>query len=263
MGLFSALLACSSYSEPYTYGQNAAQGLSWVMSEVLPQHTGLTVSGVIYRYTVTKDTADYMLVHVSNREKDGTGFVFRETDDWSGLPGSTINKAVPVDHIPISRWGDGSIDVEGRGTVSNASVTYTYRIDECFTPVAGCPNYKPEVPEINYEIYNATDDQYVKDALKPTDSPKTVEPDKISTEERKKKALSTADYALTVQQQAVLTAMASIDLSSYYAKTIQGGVYKESVALKDKKLPDSRLGLRNNFAQQVLHNRMVDSQWRQ
>ena len=48
----------------------------------------------------------------------------------------------------------------------------------------------------------------------------------------------------------------------YYAADIDGGVYKEIVVLPAKDIPDNKRGLRNGLAQQVLHERMVQSQYK-
>ena len=80
-----------SYSEsiaPY-YGTTpnaAAGGNSWSMNNVLPSGVpGLDIDLVIYQYTPIKETQDDMIVHIQNENANGTGYVFRESDDWSGL----------------------------------------------------------------------------------------------------------------------------------------------------------------------------------
>ena len=55
------------------------------MQNILPQQAGLTVGNVIYKYTAVKNEQDDMLVHVQNEDALGDGYIFRETDDWSGL----------------------------------------------------------------------------------------------------------------------------------------------------------------------------------
>ena len=60
------------------------------MQNILPQQAGLTVGNVIYRYTAVKNIDDDMLVHVQNENALGTGYIFRETDDWSGLEGLSL-----------------------------------------------------------------------------------------------------------------------------------------------------------------------------
>ena len=94
------------------------------MTNVLPQQAGLQVSNVIYQYTAIKDPDSDMLVHVQNENAQGDGYIFRETDDWSQLPGNTINKIIPVADLPIQLWGNGSIEVEGDGSVTDPTVAY-------------------------------------------------------------------------------------------------------------------------------------------
>ena len=53
----------------------------------------------------------------------------------------------------------------------------------------------------------------------------------------------------------------SVNVQSYYDNKIKGGVYKETVSLKDKHLPDNKKGKRLGLAQQVLHNEMVEMQY--
>ena len=96
-----ALLVCScySYSNDTVYGSTsnaAANGYRWVMTNVLPQQLGLTVGNVIYQYTTVKNTDDDMVVSVQNENARGEGYIFRSVDDWSGLPGNSINKVVPA-----------------------------------------------------------------------------------------------------------------------------------------------------------------------
>ena len=101
-----ALLVCSSYSyseEVFGSTTNAASaGYNWVMTNLLPAQAGLQVNGVVYRYTAVKNTDDDMVVHVQNENARGAGYIFRSSDDWSGLPGNTINKVVPVNNVDIS-----------------------------------------------------------------------------------------------------------------------------------------------------------------
>lgn len=253
---FWALWASYCYSEPYTYGytENAAKsGLTWDMA--LPKETGLVVNNVIYQYTTVKNPDDQMLVHVQNLNAKGSGYIFRQTDDWSGRPSNTISKVVPVDNIPIQYWGKGSIQVDGRGTVEKANVVYSYRIDECFDPKPGCPGYVPKIPDVSY---NALDDDAVKQSMLKTEVRKYE--DKVNTV--KERAIKEAKDADSDAQKSLLEALnASVSITAYYSRKIDGGVYKDTVALKDSKLPESRIGLRNGLAQQLLHTKMVDMQF--
>ena len=256
------LLAGYSYSESvytYDYTKNAAEnGLSWSMDNLIPDGI-VDINGVIYRYTTVKNTSDDMKVHVQNKNAIGAGYIFRETDDWSGLPSGTINKVVPLNNIPLEYFGEGSIDVEGTGSVINQFVQYSYRIQ----PLEEVPQDLPLIPEDQpIEIYNALDDESLK-----SEEYKAKYSDEQKEEERKEKAKKAASKAVgigsTAAQQAMMAALTSAtNISSYYAKAIDGGVYKENVNLEDKKLPENKRGLRNGLAQQIMHDRMVMEQYK-
>lgn len=278
------MLVYSSYSyssdTDIVYGttQNAAaDSLQWSMSRVLPQQTGLIVSGVVYRYTTEKNPDDDLVVHVQNENARGEGYIFRSSDDWSGIPGNTINKAVPVNNIDISYWGDGSIVTEGFGTVKNPSVIYTYQFDPCFDPQSrpDCPGYKDpfDLEFVDIEVVDPLDDDLIQDEL---DRKASLDKDDQEDRDRKKmkskkklddrleKVLGIVNTTLlaadAVAKHAELLALAQIP-ASYTSTTISGGTYEETTVLKDKKLPENRNGLRNNLAQQLKHQEMIDLQY--
>lgn len=265
LALSSALSAGYSYSEPvytYDYTKNAAQNsLTWSMDGLIPEGI-VDINGVVYRYTTEKNVTDDMLVHVQNENAIDGGYIFRETDDWSGLPGGTINKVVPLNNIPLEYFGDGSIEVEGKGTVTNQTVKYSYRLQPLEAVEAvDTLDFIPEVPE--YSIYNALEDEN----LKSEQADVTYNDEEESQEERKNKARRATEKAIgignTAAQQAMMLALTTaVDITSYYNTSIQGGVYTDSMELLDKELPENRRGLRNGLAQQIMHNRMVDSQYR-
>ena len=280
LALLLAYLPSYSFSSEVVYGstQNAAFfGLNWVMSNVLPQQAGLEVGSVIYQYTAVKNESADMLVHVQNENALGDGYIFRETDDWSGLPGNTINKIVRVNNIPIGFWGDGSIEVEGDGSVVNPNVIYTYKYDPCFDAQSdpSCPGYIPPIPDPPPpppEVYNALNDEAVKEATEETDPELYDRDNRRRREERSEegkrleRGLAAAENALNISSELAQDFM--IDLlanearfNPYFVQTIPGGVYTEAVALPVKDIPDNRRGLRNNLAQQLLHEQMVESQY--
>lgn len=266
LSLAAVLLGLSfsySYSDTvYGVTNNAAEtGLTWDMNNVLPTQGGLIVNGVIYNYTVEKEVEDPFKVHVQNENATGDGYVFRETDDWSGLPSGSINKFIPIDNIPKEYWGKGSIEVEGKGKVKNQVVMYNYRIDTA-EQLEEVPDFIPEVPVI--DVYNVLDDDTVKQKEVDRDLYTEEQKDK---EERLEKAKKAANKAIgignTAAQQAMFQALSiGTNINSYYAVSIEGGTYRDSVSLEDTKLPENKRGLRNGFAQQVLHTKMVDMQWR-
>ena len=275
------LLAYSSYSYSDTvYGSTsnaASAGYTWVMTNILPQQAGLTVGNVVYRYTAVKNTDDDMVVHIQNDNARDEGYIFRSSDDWSGLPGNTINKIVPADNVDISYWGDGSIQVDGFGTVEDASVRYTYQYDPCFDPQSrpDCPGYIAPVDYSLEALVYEEDQQYIQDEL---DRKKTLQNEEEQEEANRKAMLAKkrreSDERLEVllgivntdelsQEQLIkhgqLTAMNM--LSSSYYTAIPGGTYQETIKLIDGKLPDSKKGLRVNLATQILHQKMVDLQY--
>ena len=66
---------------------------------MLPDIPGIDINGLLYRYTTVKRPEDDMKVHVGNKNADGNGYIFKETDDWSGVPGNTIVKSFPLANI--------------------------------------------------------------------------------------------------------------------------------------------------------------------
>jgi hypothetical protein len=276
------LLVCSSYSYSDTvYGSTsnaATNGYNWVMTNILPQQAGLTVGNVVYRYTTIKNTSDDMVVHVQNENALGEGYIFRSSDDWSGLPGNTINKVVPVNNIDISYWGNGSIQVDGFGTVEDASVIYTYQYDPCFDPQTdpACPGYIAPVDYSLEALVYEEDQRYIQDEL---DRKKTILDDEEEQEEADRKAILAKKRKESDERLEVLLGIVNTDalsqeqlikhgqltatnsLSSSYYTAIPGGTYQETIALIDSKLPDAKKGLRVNLATQILHQKMVDLQY--
>ena len=281
MGLVALFWACYSLSN-YIYGttNNAVNnGLSWGMPDLFPESNSLSINGVFYQYTPVKNKADDMLVHVQNKKANGSGYVFRETDDWSGRTGGIpINKVIGVANVPQELWGDGSIEIEGTGTVADASVVYSYKYDNsCATPLSSpsCPGYADAIlktlPTQTVDVYDALEDANVKDVL----DDKTVLADKEKDEEqeeveedndRLEKALSAVDnnvlLANAVAQAQMMDALAlAINIESYYIKDLEGGTYEDTQTLTSEQMPDNKKGARVGLAQQVKHNQMVDMQY--
>ena len=270
MVLSAVFLAPPSYSE-YVFGtsNNAALGGSpWSMSSSLfpvPALEGVDINGVFYRYTAVKQKNDPYIVSIQNQDTDTGGYIFRETDDWSGGSGGTIQKFVPVPYSPVGRWGTGSIEEVGVGSVEDATVLYSYRYDPSRMQQSQEAYDFSDIP-----TYDALSDGYVLATLEPTD-PELYEDkvDKDKDEEEKDDRLETAlaarDNALTlantVTQSQLLYAMnTATNLNSYYAAQISGGIYKETIVLQDKNIPDNRRAFRS-LGQQKLHTDMVNQQY--
>jgi len=78
--------------------------------------------------------------------------------------------------------------------------------------------------------------------------------------------LTASNNALTmlrVQGQAEIINAINLqtDLAMYYNSTINGGRYGDVKTLTDANLPDNSKALRNNLAQQLLHEQMVQMQY--
>jgi hypothetical protein len=286
-----ALLVCSSYSysslaQEAVYGTtaNAARdnAYNWVMTNVLPQQLGLSVNSVIYRYTTDKITEDDMLVHVQNENARGTGYIFRETDDWSGLPGNTINKIVPVNMIDISYWGRGSIEIEGNGTVSDAGVYYSYQYIPCEDPQsdATCPGYVDPTGASLVEQAIAVDtssEEYIQNELDRKANLKAQKEEEDREERQRvakekeediKESLETLlglDLGASLQREQDTLLHNALVATNYlprsYFMAIKGGEYPDAEPLKDSKLPDSKRGLSVGLASELKHKQLVDLQY--
>ena len=272
------LLPSYSYSEPYTYGATsnvASNALSWAMDSLLPSIGGVDINGLLYRYTTVKDPDADMKVHVGNHNASGDGYTFRETDDWSGVPGNTIVKSFPLSNIPASQWGTGFVEVEGEGTVKDAVVIYNYRLDKCYDPQSDptCAGYvkpMPVLPEVI--IYNALEDDAVLDTLEADefkydeDGELILDEDEEEEETRIEMGLTASANALTLfkrqnQSDIILAINKQTNINMYYNAKINGGTLNDAAGLKDGTIPDNKKALRNNLAQQVLHEKMVDMQY--
>ena len=286
--LLTVVLVCLpsySYSEsitPYfgTTGNAASVGNTWSMDNVLPTPPGLDINGVFYKYTPQKETEADMKVHIGNENANGVGYLWRETDDWSGAQGGIeIRKVIGIANVPRELWGDGSIEVEGEGTVEDATVIYSYKVDPCYDPQfsPSCPGYQLQLPDtetVDIDLYDATADDAVIIATAETDSDiyedeEESEQDEESEEEKEmrlEKALAAVDelalFNDAFAQNLLLDALNNaIQMNAYYAAQLRGGEYKETVVLVDKELPENKKGLRNGLAQQILHEEMISMQY--
>jgi len=254
--------ACSSSDPIYGYSNNAAAGgHSWAMSEsvlgVAPT-SGLDISGVIYRYTAVKERPDPFTVTIQNENAIDGGYIFRETDDWSGRTGQTIVKSVPVGYVPIKYWGDGEIVTTGVGSVEDPQVVYTYRYIEP----------EPVLPDLPVYTYDALEDPAVLTATAETDrelyeDEEAKKDDKDEEDKDMEKALAALQSGLemAVGQTGMLAQMNPVTMTQYYAATIPGGVYKETVILQGGEIKGNKRAFRS-MANDRLHTEMVREQYR-
>jgi hypothetical protein len=133
----------------------------------------------------------------------------------------------------------------------------------------------PNISEFDVStIYDGTKDarqdnitiEQDKENLENNEEDKEEALEEIKRKYRLEKAMSVIDKNALVAESSRLdliaaSASAAFERQGYYSAVIPGGVYKDSVILVDKKLPDARAGLRNGLAQQLLHQKMVDMQF--
>jgi hypothetical protein len=274
----SVLFSSYSYSDTaYGVSGNAAiDGYTWVMTNVLPEYTGLAVNGVVYQYTTVKNTEDDMVVSVYNETSDGNGYIFRNTDDWSGVPSNTIRRLIPIGYLPREEWGNGGIDVQGNGEVVDPSVIYTYRYDDtCVVdPQAkSCPGYvQPELPEEEeYEVqaYDAIQDEMDREQTFRDEDQERQDFERMKDKEKKKATMQELEALLgslvlndlQAGSNALHAQLTSLNyLTPAYERFIPDPGYEETIVLEDAELPDNDR-VRRNFAQDRLHQQMVNSQY--
>lgn len=251
------------------------------MAPLLPPQTGLTVGDVFYRYTIDKDPTTDSQVHIQNQDAINGGLLYQNTDDWSGLPGNTIVNRFSLPDIPLEYFGDGSIEVEGDGTISDPTVIYSYTYDTCTDPLSdpSCPGYEYMQYQylldndlLNNEVVvsNPLEDEYVQAALNQEVERDEEELERQEEEEEEDEdlqdALAIADNAIAIAEGAAnlatLSATANLNqFNSYLQSSIPGGVYDDTLQFEPKEIPENRQALRVGLAQQLLHEEMVDSQY--
>lgn len=273
------LLPLCSFSNSYIFGYtgNAAfGGNTWSMTTPVLGVTvqeGLDVSGVIYSYKPIKEKADDFTVTVQNENAAGDGYIFQDTEDFSGKSAINIRKVLALPYTPIEQFGKGSIATTGTGSIEDASVIYMYRFDACRNPQndPSCPDYIPPLPP-KIKVYDALDDESVKLASKETDKDliDDDEDSKQSNEEEKEKdrletMLGIAANAFTIAngatQSSLINTMNFLSMDNYYLARIPTQIYKEPLVLKDQGMSDNRKVLRS-LSNDRLHQTMIEEQYK-
>lgn len=274
-----------SYSFDYTFGVSnnaAAFGNTWSMT---PKYLGangvdgMEINGIIYQYTAVKDKDDDFTVTVQN-EKEGGGYVFKDTEDWSQKYGMTIRKAFALPYTPLATFKEdgGAIVTTGTGNVENAQVVYLHRFNRCFDPQSdpNCTGYVTPLPPKppKFDLYDALDDEFVEEATKETDQ-ELIDKDDEEVEESEEKEeeeenlqtlLAVGENPLTMgeefSQSSIIAQMnAALDISSYYKARIPSIVYNERLVMKQQKSLGNSKRILRSLAQDQLHNQMVEAQY--
>lgn len=256
-------------------------GYTWSMPDLFPDAAGVTVNGVIFKYTIDKDPSADATVNIRNEDAEGTGYIYERNDNWDGLPGSSMVGFDPIMGVPLSRFGDGSISVDGEGTLTEANVRYSYVYDICTNPLAdaSCPGYEDALakylndlgltgqePDLNDPFYDEwVQSQLDQEADVPDEEAPSEEPAEEEEEETLEEALgienNMAELVGAGNQAEVMAALSALpSFDPYYSVTIQGGQYDEVIELQDAEINDNRRALRS-LASDKLHQDMVRSQY--
>ena len=285
----------ASYSYCYsdtTYAStnNAAQnGLRWALTNILPDFSQpfmtIEINGLNYQYTMVKEKDADATVTLSHDDLANPGDkIFENKDDWSQLHGGTIRKFFRFGYTNANRWGEGSLEIEGEGSIEDPYVIYNYKmvidetLEKCYlTPLADpiCPGYDDalsdyisnlQAPEVDDPFY----DEWVQANLaEEAEKPKEEEIEEVE-EEKEEESLeeqlggeSLEAMVDTSEQASILAELAQTPkLDQYYATSLQGGVYEETLVLPSTNYPDNRRALRN-LASDANHKTMVRSQYEQ
>ena len=157
------------------------------------------------------------------------------------------------------------------------SVVYTYRYDDkCIVDPQSdpnCPGYRdielPEVPEYEVTADDVLQDELEREQVFREEDQERRDFEKMKDKEKKKLRLKELEALLgTVvlndlqgPSEIIHNQMVSLNyLSPQYDAIIPDTVYEETVVLEDAKLPDNDR-VRRNFAQDALHQQMIDSQY--
>lgn len=249
------------------------------MTNVLPSGAGVTVGGVIYRYTLTKIPGSDPLLSVTIRNKNAidNGYIFSETDEWP--ESGTINKIVPLPDIAKQYFGDGEIITnQDGGIISDPNVVYNYKYDTCFEPLSS-----PECPGFDDALYDWLKLNGYLDGVEPIDpygtdavqnaldndldldeNDKYKEDNNQDADEDKRRKLIADESALMAEAAALQAAFESLAMmpsfNQYYEASIEGGQYDEVVNLQDGFLPDNPRAMRS-LATDKKFNEIVRSQY--
>tara|TARA_R110000868_G_scaffold88616_1_gene246993 strand:- start:402 stop:1151 length:750 start_codon:yes stop_codon:yes gene_type:complete len=237
---------------------------------------GMDILGVIYQYTAVKDKADDFVVTVGNEDLDGN-YLWEDTEDWSNKYGMRIRKVVTLPYLPIAKFGKGKIATTGTGTIEDANVIYMYRFDACFDPQSdpSCAGYVKPIPKVpKIIIYDALEDDNVKDATKETDRELLEETEEEINEDEEKDeddmrlemALASSTNALTIAneltQGSVVRAMnTATNITNYYVADISGGAYNDATPLEGGTIVDNKNAFKS-LSQDNLMNEMIGEQYK-
>ena len=283
------LLALVVFCWPYScfseniYGntENAAsKAHTWVMNNILPSQTGLTVEGIFHRYTLTKDPTKNSTVSITNKKIGSNEYIYNYRDDWSKIPGGTKVSYDAVPSLLGNLFGDGEIKVTGDGSLSDVTILYHYKFDPCHTPLndPSCPDFKNALyqylldnnllnsPNVEDPFYNQwvqiqLEEQAEAEKQEALKEQEEEESEEMTVEEILSVAGVIEKIADPVQQLGMMQQLAAVGkLELYYNTDIDGGVYKDSLKIDGGEINDNVRAWRS-LGQDSVHRSMVRSQY--
>lgn len=288
------MLWCLVYS-PFSWADSiygatnnaAAEALAWTMGDVLPDysapHVSLQINGLTYFYVMSKDPTEDVQVYVRNEDAVNGGYIFEEVDDWSGLPGNSIRKFFRFTESDAVQWGDGSITIEGNGTVSDASLIYLYKMDigeepiDCSYPLndPSCDGYLAALYKYLETLEDLSVDDPYYDEWVQYQLDQKADTEEEQSERKESESNIDDDFEKRLQvdpkvgglidvqlQDTILAQLASQPtIEPYYVVEYQDVlVLTDTLKLEDTLLPDNNRALRQ-LASDAKHYSMVRSQY--
>lgn len=258
-------------------------GINWNMGEVVPQNSGITITGMLYQYTVDKQKEADLTVTIRNEDKmygidmDVTNpYIFSYTDDWSNKHPETIRKILNGMRLSGLRFGNGEIVTEGEGSVSDPDIRYMYNFDPCYDPLyhPSCPGFDEASLEWALQYVNTEeikiDDPYFSDAVQDVLDNEVEQTEQINNDEEpeeetdKKMNELSSDAGLNeyanINDQLFTTLTKTNVIKSYYGIEIPGLEYQDNQFYETNDMSDNATAMRS-LAQDNVHKEMVRSQY--
>ena len=253
------------------------------MANILPSQTGLTIEAIYHEYRITKPEDADATVNIKNEYANGTGYIYTHSDNWDGIAGNTKKRYDPIASSLGMLWGDGSISVDGTGTLSDVNVLYHYKFDPCAIALSdpSCKGYEDALLKYlmdNNLINNnpSVDDPYYSDVVQFQLDQKIEQEEfelaEAQLEEEAKEetsledTLSVTDGAASIiddpaKQLKMLQEMSGVaKIATYYQISIDGGMYEDTIVLDDGDLKDNWKALKH-LNQNSVHKKMVREQY--
>ena len=195
------------------------------------------------------------------------------TGDYAGYNAITNYISSPSDDFQFN-WGTSPATPDTRHPLYRSNYTSTgggeYQSNwMMFNMINGHAGNTD--PRINYYFYRQVGETPGFDSAENEEVLEELDEEKEEEEERKKRAyrlaaLEASNAAQLLAEDTRISQMNQVSQNAvdrlYMPKTINGGVYTETVVLEDKNLPQNKDGLRNNLAQQLLHDKMIEMQYK-